>query len=196
MTANLEVNIGVEDAFFFPNERRVTARWALAIDYLKDRVANTEEGDVFENDAVRLVISREGFYCEFVDSPTAFYGATRSVQIEHLRDDEVTAALWEAMTLYRAGHGRVMVIYGPDYNDNDEHIFVGHYDEGEPIERGDPKLEMPMFFRADIDEAVQNPLIDSGKGAAFMIRTRNGENLLLRVPNTTAVSAVMQGVRE
>ncbi len=196
MNTNLEVNIGVEDAFFFPNEKRVTARWSLAIDYLKERVQNTHEGDVFENEAVRLVISSQGFFCEFLDSPTAFYGATRTVQIERVSDEDAIKALWEAITIYRAGQGRVMVIYGKDYNEDDEDIFVGHYDDQEPIERGDPKLDMPMFFRADVDADAPNALIESGRGAAVMIRTRDGQNLLLRAPHTTRVSAVLQGVRE
>jgi hypothetical protein len=195
---NLEVNINVEDTFIFPNEKRVEDRWGLARDYLKDHVRNraTHGGHSFENDAARVVICKEGFFYEFFDMPESFYGSTRAVSIERLTDDEARSSLWEAISLYRSGEGRVMVIYGPNYREDYRHIFLGHYLGYEPLERGEMKVEVPMFFRVDVDALETSGLVGGDKGVAFFIRTKQGENILIRLPREVAFSGVMQGIRD
>jgi hypothetical protein len=199
--ATLEVNINVEDTFIFPNERRIDERWGLAMEYLKDRVErpvleNLLSANVFENDAVRLVMSSAGFFYEFNAMKESFFGSTRPITLERLSDDEARSTLWDAISLYRSGEGRVMVIYGPNYRDDYRHIFLGHYLGFEPIEKGELKLEMPLFFRVDVDSMDANVLVGGAKGVAFFVRTRAGENILIRVPQATTFSGVMNGVRD
>ena len=199
--AALEVNINVEDSFIFPNERRIDERWGLAMEYLKERVErpkleNTLDANVFENDAVRLVMSSAGFFYEFNAMKESFFGSTRPITLERISDDEARSTLWDAVSLYRSGEGRVMVIYGPNYRDDYRHIFLGHYLGYEPIERGELKLDLPLFFRVDVDSMDNNALIGGAKGVAFFVRTRTGDNILLRVPQATVFSGVMNGVRD
>ncbi len=185
----LEVNLGMEDPLLSVG---VAEQWELAIDYLKGAL----DGLCLENDVVRLVISQDGFYYEFLDTPECFYGATRPVIGECISDEQAIQALFEALSLYRSGEGRVMVVYGPHYQHDDDHIFLGQYLGLEPIERGTPKLERPMFFRVDVDALETSPLIGTAKGTALLVRTTEGENILLRLPQDGQTTAIMLGIRE
>lgn len=191
-------------------------RWTLAIEFLKDRVDATRgpagtgkrilendvfendvlENDVFENDAVRLAVSPEGFYVEFAASPGTFYGAMREVKVETVGDDEALILLWDAISLYRSGHGRVMVVYGPDYRERDDQVFVGCYAGLDPVERGFPRVEPPLFFRADVESAEPGGLVDGQRGTVLMVRGRDGRSRIVRVPEGPRLSGVMIGVRE
>lgn len=176
-------------------------RWTLAIEFLKDRVdarrgpAGTDEL-VFENAAARLAASPGGFYVEFAASPGTFYGAMREVRVETVGDDEVLVLLWDAISLYRSGRGSVMVVYGPQYRDDDDHVFVGCYAGLDPVERGFPRIEPPLFFRADVVAADDASLVGGPRGTILLVRGRDGRSRVVRVPEGPRLAGVMVGVRE
>ena len=58
------------------------------------------------------------------------------------------------------------------------------------------KVEVPMFFRVDVDALEPSSLVGGDKGVAFFIRTKQGENILIRLPRQVAFSGVMQGIRD
>ncbi len=163
---------------------------SLAVDYLKDRV----EGINFVNRALSLVMGEGGFYLEFQDAPGSFFGALRPVTAEVVEDAEALEFLWEAISLYRAREGQVFVIYGPAYREDETALFFGTDVGGVPVERGAPRLELPLFFRADVRTKESTTLLGTHSGTVLFIRAESGENILLRLPDDVPLVQIGEGL--
>ncbi|MBB6098334.1 hypothetical protein HNR42_001759 [Deinobacterium chartae] len=181
-------------------ERGAPREYTLAMEYLKERV----QGMRFENAVAQLALSPHGFYYQLSDLPASFHGSTRPVGGEFLDDEAARDVMWEAIGAYRSREAQVCAIYRPGYAEDEDALFLGYRpgspwdapiqtrELGEdgtlqwlahlPLERGYFRLELPLFVRIDVTGGVG--VAGVREGTLVMLRTEDGENLLVRLPRS------------
>ncbi len=176
----------------------------LAEDYLRA----TLRGMDFINEVAQLKLGEDGFYYQLKDRESTFQGATLAVSSELVDDETANQLVWEAMSAYRNIEAQVLLIYAPDYAENDSSLFLGYHpggqwddirtafvnDEGDlefpRFERGMFRLEPPLFARFDLEvadgtgtkEGIAGGIAGVQRGSLLMFRIAQGQNLLLRLP--------------
>ena len=90
----------------------------------------------------------------------ARFGATAG---EFVEAGEVQGLVWHALTLAEAGEAEVVVIYGPNYLEDDEDLFMAYTLDGERYYRGEPRQAAPLFLR-----------VETAGGAEVLLRTAEG----------------------
>ena len=180
-----------EELVSLRNEAR--RRFQVMIDYIKGQVGDGQE---LSNDLVRVVISENGCYYEFVDMPEEFSGAVGSgFNHEFLGTQEgieLAQKLYEVTLRANDSNTRelsVMMIYQWEGGFNREDSFVYHLGDG-PQEEA-PLFEMgrfrpgalPLFFKLKGDSELLLPILGTRKGVLFFVGNLTDQHLLVRIPH-------------
>ncbi|AEB10969.1 hypothetical protein [Marinithermus hydrothermalis] len=142
-----------------PNREALQERYGLALDYAREAV----QGRVYENEAVRLVHGPRGLFYELKAVPEVSYARFGVTAGEFVDAREVQGFVWYALTLAEAGEAEVLVIYGPNYLEDDEDLFMAYTLDGERYYRGEPRQAEPLFVR-----------LEARTGAEVLVRAAEG----------------------
>lgn len=117
-------------------------RYGLAISHLKSLV----RGRSFDNEAMRVRVSRHGYYVQSRQFPAAFFGDTMKASVRHVSADEAAAINWEAVAHYRSGEAESLTsIYRTG---EPSEFFFGYRMAGQRrFEYGKLKPRMGMHLR-------------------------------------------------
>lgn len=153
-------------------------RYGLAISHLK----NSIKGEIFDNEAVRLRVSAEGYYVQSKRFPAAFFGDTTSAVLLELSEEEAQAMTWDAIACYRSGEAQSLTCL---YNDSEPaEMFFGYRVEGSHrYEFGAIRSGLPLHLRVMIsaDEPFEW-LAGAREGVLIYQQAADGRHLLLRAP--------------
>jgi hypothetical protein len=151
-------------------------RYSLALEYARERMG----GRVYENPVVRLVHSLEGIFYEFKDFPDFSYAHFGKLSGEFLGEADAQAVLWDSLILGEEGDAEVMVLYGPDYLD-EESFYFAYSSADTSYTRGNPRVSPPLFL-----------WLDDGERRLIMVRTEGG----YLVFNTSGGQPVLAPLKE
>lgn len=170
-------------------EEAYVRRYGAAIEFVKAQVG---EGDVFANSAARCMLSDNGAWCECIDLPMEFSGASGAPSAYRLVDESTAtevlrryhaareaaaardARMYDLFALYaRAGVASPEAAYYYHYERSA--TYSGSHAREGGLFRAD---QMPLFFRCRVDLAAGEPDLPLRRGLMFAL-SGIGEGVLL-----------------
>lgn len=165
-------------------------RYGLAIAYVKSAVKGTS----YSNDAMRLVVSEQGFFTQSRNFPAAFYGDMGEAEVTFISDEEAAIVAWEAMAHYRSGEAQSFTAI---YSSFPADVFFGYrIGESERFELGQAQVGLPLHLRVMLDAPDPSGLLGAAKGIVIYQRTKSGEHLLLKAKGRRQPFPMIEGFEE
>jgi hypothetical protein len=171
-------------------EEEYRRRHGVAVEWLKAEIG---EGDVFENDVARALLSEKGAWFECIDLPMEFSGAAGGPCDHRFISDNEMTALTETLRSIaeeEPGDGLVsfslLVLYGRSGVADDRAAFVYQMRRGgdgellRPVRAGAIQPErMPRLVRCSIDLKVEIQGIPLRRGVIVCLGGIGERNLLV-----------------
>ena len=170
---------------------RSRQKFQALIDFVKQNVGPGQE---YVNDLVRVVISNNGCYYEFLDLPEEFSGAvgtsfaaqfvSSDVGTEYMnRIHELACSSDETNT----NELSVLALYDKQGLYWPEAIYIHHFirEEGAlPATVGWYRPDtLPLFFKVKVDSRIARPIIGLERGIIFFVANLTDQHLLVRIPH-------------
>jgi hypothetical protein len=166
-------------------------KYQALIDFVKENVGPGQE---YANDLVRVVISDNGCYYEFLDLPEEFSGAVGTAFAAEFvpsetgvdllaRIHELVCASDDANT----NELSVLALYDKEGLYWPESIYIHHFcraEESGPATAGWYRPDtLPLFFKVKVDSRIARPLIGIDRGIIFFVANLTDQHLLVRIPH-------------
>ncbi|GIW24248.1 hypothetical protein [Meiothermus sp.] len=135
---------------------------ALAREYALEHA----QGNAGENEIVRWWHSPGGFYYEFKQFPTAFYGFLGLVQGEYLSPGQAQELVWEGLAKADKDQADLTLFYTANLMQSDQDFYMAYTLGHTRIQRGEARYALPLFMR------LQGP-------RSLMVLLRSHEEYLL-----------------
>lgn len=170
-------------------------KYGASIEFLKNEVG---EGDAYENEVARAMVSPNGAWCECRDLPAEFTGATGSAPLCRLISEQealaILSSLSETIDNVRPENSRyylVVAIYSRAGIADRRGIFLFQHEAApdqmphHPITVGAfrPGV-LPRYFRCRLDTDLEIADLDLKRGVAFFVATQSERHLLAILPYT------------
>ncbi len=163
------------------------------INYLKEIVG---EGIVYQNPAVRIVVSEAGAYYELEDLKEEFGGAAgEHIERQFVTEKDAVELLARAVGVFKGAtfdntrRISAIVLYARRGLADRKNSFIFEYQPDElvptqvPFEIG--KFQegvLPLFYKVTIDSDLAQEAIGMERGMVFCMSNAGDRNLLVRIP--------------
>ncbi len=149
-------------------------RFGLAIHHLKSLV----KGRRFDNEVMKVRVSKRGFYAQSRRFPAAFHGGTDVPTVRFVSEDEARAVTWEATALYRSGDAQSLTCIYDDGNPPE--VFFGYRTgKHERFEIGELQRGLPIHVRVMVDSQGEAASFGARQGMILYQRTSDGRHVVL-----------------
>ena len=170
---------------------RARRKFQALIDFVKENVG---EGHEYSNDLVRVVISDNGCYYEFIDLPEEFSGAVGTTFAAQFVPSPVGSELMgnihELACMSNESNTNelsILALYDKQGLYWPEAVYIHHFTRGEetlPATVGwyRPGV-LPLFFKVKVDSAIARPMLGIDRGIIFFVANLTDQHLLVRIPH-------------
>ncbi len=167
-------------------------RYSLAISQLKSMV----RGRQYDNGAMRVRVSRHGYYVQSRRFPAAFFGDTSPATVRRVDGEEARAISWEAAAYYRSGEAESLTcIYAADQQG--EFFFGYRIGANRRMEMGSLRSRQGMHMRVMLNADEPAELIGGERrGVVILQQLANGSHVLITAPGRRQPFPVMDDISD
>lgn len=140
-----------------------------SLELAREYALESARGHPGENAIVRWWHGPGGFFYEFKQFPSAFYGRLGSVHGEYLSAHQAQELVWEALTRADRDKADLTIFYTANLMQSNHDFYMAYTLDDLRIVRGEARYSLPLFMRLKVPQYLLVLLKEEDAYLAFRL---------------------------